>query len=72
MLKYVAIAGLMLVAGSTIAKADPFEDKMHYLHDLCSQGNRGACIKFGIEIGKHQERIAEWHHNHPEWFWYER
>ncbi len=71
MLKHLALAGLVLIASSTLAKADPADAKMHYLHALCSQGNRGACIKFGIEIGRHQERAAEWHQTHPDWFWYE-
>ncbi len=71
MMKYASLAVLALVATTAVAKADPFDEHMRHLHEACGAGDRGACVKFGIEIGRHQEREAAWRHNHPEWYWYE-
>ena len=49
---------------------DPFESRMSLLHDACDDGDRHACIKFGIIIGQHQERVADWRHIHPDYFTY--
>jgi hypothetical protein len=43
-----------------------YRHHMDWLHDACDHGDRDACIKFGIEIGRHQDRYEEWHHVHPE------
>jgi len=41
-------------------------------HQLCDRGDRKACVRFGMILGRQQERHAEWRHVHPEWFWWER
>ena len=71
-LTHAALLGLLLVAGSTGAKANPYDDHVRILHHLCDAGDRRACVKFGIEIGRHQERVADWRAHHPDWFEYER
>ena len=79
-----ALLGLFLAAG--VAQAQPYEpgpygpppprpgppDIMQRLHWACDHGDRNACIRFGIEIGRHQERVGDWRHAHPDWFVYER
>jgi hypothetical protein len=29
-------------------------------------------VRFGIYLGRAQERHAEWRRIHPEWFWWDR
>ena len=71
-LTHAALLGLVLVAGSSVAKADPYDDHMRVLHHRCDMGDRRACVQFGIEIGHHQDRVDEWRAHHPDWFEYER
>ena len=30
-----------------------------------------ACVRFGILIGQHRERVAQWRRSHPDFFSYE-
>jgi hypothetical protein len=41
-------------------------------HQLCDKGDRKACVRFGILIGRNEQRSADWHRAHADWFWYER
>ena len=40
-------------------------------HQLCQQGDRKACIRFGILIGRNEQRHADWRRAHADWWWYE-
>ena len=51
--------------------ASPYDDQALNLKSACDRGNRSACIRFGIMIGKHQERVAAWRRIHPDFFSYE-
>lgn len=53
------------------AVEDGFDDKMFRLHDRCDDGDRHACIRFGVMIGQHRERVAQWRRSHPDFFAYE-
>ena len=67
-----AASALLIVANSGgVAHAEDYDHRLGELHNACEAGNRGACVKFGIILGKHEEHQAEWRHNHPEWYWYE-
>jgi hypothetical protein len=48
------------------------EAEMIGYHQLCEKGDRRACIKFGILIGRNQQRNADWRRAHADWFWWER
>ena len=41
-------------------------------HQLCEKGDRKACVRFGILIGRNEQRNADWRRAHADWFWYER
>jgi hypothetical protein len=41
-------------------------------HQLCDKGDRKACIRFGILIGRNEQRSADWRRAHADWFWFER
>jgi hypothetical protein len=51
--------------------ASPYDDEAFNLKQACDSGSRHACIRFGILIGKHQERVATWRRTHPDFFAYE-
>ena len=53
------------------AQADVEAEMIGY-HQLCDRGDRRACIKFGILIGRNQQRMADWRRAHADWFWWER
>lgn len=50
------------------ARPDPYFNSMSRLKAACDDGDTGSCIKFGIIIGEHKERKAEWRRNHPDMF----
>lgn len=54
-----------------VVVVDHFEDEASRLHMACDDGNRHACIRFGILIGQHRERIAQFRRAHPDYFSYE-
>jgi hypothetical protein len=40
-------------------------------HQLCNKGDRKACVRFGILIGRNEQRGVDWRRAHADWFWYE-
>lgn len=52
-------------------RGDELGLRMAELRGACWQGDRGACVRFGVIIGQHQERVAEWRRDHPDFFFYE-
>ena len=51
---------------------DEFHDRLFELRGACEAGNRGACVRLGIFIGEHRDRVAAWRRTYPEVFFYER
>jgi hypothetical protein len=41
-------------------------------HQPCQKGDRKACIRFGILIGRNEQRHADWRRAHADWWWFER
>jgi hypothetical protein len=69
------ILGALLCASvpSEPARAQPnIEAEMIGLHQLCNQGDRRACVRFGILIGENRQRHADWRRLHADWWWWER
>jgi len=54
------------------ARAQDWGAQMARWHVLCDQGDRRACVRFGILIGEHREFEGQWRRSHPEWWWWER
>jgi hypothetical protein len=48
----------------------PYDGQFMNLHAACDAGDRHACIRFGVLIGQHRERMAEWRRMHPDYFAY--
>lgn len=54
-----------------VVVVDDYESQADRLHEACDDGNRHACIRFGILIGQHRERVASWRRSRPDFFSYE-
>jgi len=67
-----AAAAVVPTAGTARAAIPAKEAEMFSLNQLCNAGDRKACVRFGILLGRMQERQAEWRHVHPDWYWWER
>jgi hypothetical protein len=50
---------------------DAVEAEMVGYHQLCQKGDRKACIRFGILIGRNEQRHADWRRAHADWWWWE-
>jgi hypothetical protein len=51
---------------------DATEAEMIGFHQLCQKGDRRACVRFGILIGRNEQRHADWRRLHADWWWWER
>jgi hypothetical protein len=66
------------VGGSASMVASPahaqnaMEAEIIGFHQLCEKGDRKACVRFGILIGRNEQRGADWRRAHADWFWFER
>ncbi len=71
---FIGAAAVGLCAMSAIpAQAQPqhWQPELARLHAQCDQGYRPACIRFGVILGRNQERQAEWRRLHPDWYYWE-
>jgi hypothetical protein len=57
--------------GSTPALAQDREAELRRLHHECNEGDRKACVRFGIMLGEERAHHERWRREHPEWFFYE-
>jgi predicted phage gp36 major capsid-like protein len=51
---------------------DEVREIMFRLHRACDEGDRRACIQFGMIIGENREHRAQWRREHPELFGWDR
>jgi hypothetical protein len=51
---------------------DELRSRMFQLREACEDGDRRACVRFGVIIGENRERRAQWRRENPELFSYER
>jgi hypothetical protein len=72
----ISIASVLAIGAVTMSPSGQAQSarlaEMIGFHQLCNQGDRKACIRFGIMIGENRERHAEWRRSHPEFWWWER
>jgi hypothetical protein len=66
------IVGTSAILSTSPARAQDIQAELLGFHQLCDRGDRKACVRFGMILGRMQERHAEWRRVHPEWFWWER
>ena len=61
-----------MVASPAHAQNAAVEAEIVGFHQLCEKGDRKACVRFGILIGRNEQRNADWRRGHADWFWFER
>jgi hypothetical protein len=75
MIAVTAIAiGISSMAGIVATPAhaqDAAEAEIIGFHQLCQKGDRRACVRFGILIGRNEQRHADWRRVHADWWWWE-
>jgi hypothetical protein len=65
------IGSVSMVASPAHAQS-AMEAEIIGFHQLCDKGDRKACVRFGILIGRNEQRNADWRRAHADWFWFER
>ena len=66
------ITGSAAIVASPAHAQSAAEAEIIGFHALCDKGDRKACVRFGILIGRNEQRHADWRRAHAEWFWWER
>ena len=70
-----AFASAAMVTGTSLIEPahaqDSREAEIIGLHQLCNQGDRGACVRFGMMLQQNRDRHDAWRRAHPEFFFYE-
>jgi hypothetical protein len=66
-----AISGVAAMTPTVAHAQDAMEAEMVGYHQLCQKGDRKACIRFGILIGRNEQRHADWRRAHADWWWWE-
>jgi hypothetical protein len=65
------ISGTAALIATPVRAQDAVEAEMVGYHQLCEKGDRKACIRFGILIGRNEQRHADWRRAHADWWWWE-
>jgi len=68
----VGMSGTTAMVATPAHAQDAMEAEMIGYHQLCQKGDRKACIRFGILIGRNGQRHADWRRAHADWWWWER
>ena len=68
----VGMSGTTAMVATPAHAQDAMEAEMIGYHQLCQKGDRKACIRFGILIGRNEQRHADWRRAHADWWWWER
>ena len=65
------VSGTAALVAMPAHAQDAVEAEMIGYHQLCEKGDRRACIRFGILIGRNEQRHADWRRAHADWWWWE-
>jgi hypothetical protein len=58
--------------GPAPGRRDDLRARMFELRQACQDGDRRACVRFGILIGENRARRDQMRRENPEMFWWER
>jgi hypothetical protein len=67
----IGLSGTASLVATPAHAQDAIEAEMMGYHQLCQKGDRKACIRFGILIGRNEQRHADWRRAHADWWWWE-
>ena len=65
------LSGTAALIATPVRAQDAVEAEMVGYHRLCQEGDRKACIRFGILIGRNEQRHVDWRRAHADWWWWE-
>ncbi|MGA7807328.1 hypothetical protein [Bradyrhizobium sp.] len=65
------ISGTAAMMTTPAHAQDAMEAEIIGYHQLCQKGDRKACIRFGMIIGRNEQRHADWRRAHADWWWWE-
>ena len=68
----IGISGVAATVAPPAHAQDAAEAEIIGYHQLCQKGDRRACVRFGILIGRSEQRHADWRRAHADWWWWER
>jgi hypothetical protein len=66
-----ALSSVVPASSQPIPGGPVAEAEMIGMHQLCDRGDRQACIRFGVMLGRAEEHHAEWRRSHPDWWGWE-
>jgi hypothetical protein len=66
------MSGTAAMVASPAHAQGAIEAEIVGFHQLCQQGDRKACIRFGILIGRNEQRRADWRRAHADWYWWDK
>jgi NAD(P)H-dependent flavin oxidoreductase YrpB (nitropropane dioxygenase family) len=67
----IGISGMAGIVATPAHAQDAAEAEIIGFHQLCQKGDRKACVRFGILIGRNEQRHADWRRAHADWWWWE-
>jgi hypothetical protein len=67
-----AVSAMSVVVPSSAHAQSGAEAEIIGFHELCNKGDRRACVRFGILIGRNEQRHADWRRAHADWWWWEK
>jgi hypothetical protein len=67
-----AVSAMSVVVPSSAHAQSGAEAEIMGFHELCNKGDRRACVRFGILIGRNEQRHADWRRAHADWWWWEK
>ncbi len=74
--KRVVMTGLIVAALTSVTvpaiAQEAREAQLLGFHQLCNQGDRKACVRFGMMLPQNSDKHAMWRQSHPEFFFFER
>ena len=71
--KSTLIAGAIIISSATVIGVpvqaqDRVSSEGQRLHRLCDEGDKRACVRFGMMFNENRAHHEEWRRSHPEFF----
>lgn len=67
----IGISSMATMVATPAHAQDAAEAEIIGFHQLCQKGDRRACVRFGILLGRNEQRHADWRRAHADWWWWE-
>ena len=64
----IIISSATVIGGAPVQAQDRVSSEGQRLHRLCDDGDKRACVRFGMMFNENRARHDEWRRSHPEFF----